>query len=679
MSAAKKADLCWGQRYMWLRYHQLPPRERHETHIVLHLEIAHDVTVANCRAAVNYLTRRHEALRTTYHLDGGDPYQHVHSPAAFPLIHATTEKDGTAAPGEVVEKLTTTEFDLSTEWPIRVCVITTAGVPKQLVLVLNHLAVDMWTVRKIKRELKVQCAGFGSRRPASLEPVRHQPMDLTRYESSREAAAVAETAKAFWREELARLPADTFGARRVHDAEPVARGATLTSPSMLDASRRIGARHQVWPSLVHVTAYTMLMAAYTESGTVGHLSFSGNRESSPYSDVMTCMFSPMLVRVDCNDDPTFSQLLRRVTDRFERAQAHSYAPYDEVAELVSRESTRRGQAVRIGSELNFIKQQSRDSKARRTRFTWSPAPTGWAHHGGDTYFRVDEWRDAVVVTLNAVSTVMDADSMERFLRGYEAVIQAHDDPSADLRISDVARLAGFTPPPPAGGRMAGAGDDLVDLDLVEAVLALHPAVRAARVSTDGTGGLVAHVVAGEPVTPARLRTHFLGHVYDHHPVRCPDRFQIVHQTPEGVRTEAEGDGRSAEPTSPMGEAEQTLAAVVGQVNGLGDADLSASYTDAGGRALRIPRVLAVLADHGWQGIRVHELASARPLRALAGRLTPVPGAGPFLPHLAGTAPGPGTERPPSGPAPARYRSGRVTRVPEQAHRVAPALAEEIAR
>ncbi|MEV7966986.1 condensation domain-containing protein [Sphaerisporangium sp. NPDC088356] len=548
MSAAKNANLCWGQRYMWLRYHQLPPRERHDTHIVLHLEMPYDVTFAHCRTAVNYLTRRHEALRTTYHLDGdGDPRQRVHSPAAVPVIQVTTERDGTAAPGEVVEKLTTTEFDLSTEWPIRACVITTGGVPKQLVLVLNHLAVDVWTVRQIKRELKVQCAGFSSRRPAALEPVRHQPMDLTRYESSPEAAAMAGRAMAFWREEISKLPADTFGARRVHDAEPSARGATLTSPSMLDASRRIGARHQAWPSLVHVTAYTMLMAAYTGSGTVGHLSFTSNRDSGQYSDVMTCMFSPLLMRVDCHDDPTFTELLRRVARHFERAQANSYVPYDEVVELVSRESSRRGQDVRIGSELNFIKQASRDTKARRTKFTWSATPSGWAHHGGDTYFRIDEWRDAVVVTLKAVSTVMDADAMERFLRGYEAVFQAHDDPSADLRISDVARLAGFAPPPPAG-------DDLAGLGRIEA--------------------------AGD---------------------------------------EAAGD----EAATPMGEAERILAAVVRQVNGLDDVDLSGSYTAAGGRALRIPGVLAALAGHGWEGISVHQLTSARPLRALAARLTPI--------------------------------------------------------
>ncbi|MCA2220984.1 condensation domain-containing protein [Nonomuraea aurantiaca] len=529
MSAAKNANLCWGQRYMWLKYHRLPPGERHDTHIVLRLAIPHDVTVANCRAAINYLTRRHESLRTTYHLDPGpEPRQQVHPPAALPILLATTERDGTPAPAEIVERLGATAFRLDADWPIRACVITTGGVPKQIVLVLNHLAVDAWTVREIKRELTVQCAGFSSRRPAALEPVRNQPSDLARHESSAEATAVAARSLAYWGEEIARLPADPFAARRTPDREPVARSATLTSPSLLDAVRRIAATDQVWPSLVHVTAYTAMMAAYTGLGTVAHLSFSGNREPGPYAGVMTCMFAPMLVTVDCHDDPTFAQLLRRVAERFELARTHSSVPYDEVVELVSREGSRRGRPVRLGSEVNFIKQRSSEARARRTTFTWKPVPTAWAYEEMDTYFRIDEWRDAVVVGFHARSSVMGAGDMERFLRGYETVLLA----GADIRISDVTRLADFSTPAP-------------------------------------------------------------------------------HSTPVRDRTSENAP-----------EAEEALAEVVRQVNGLSEVDLSDSYTLAGGRALRIPRVLALLAAHGWAGASVHHLAGPQPLRALARKLTP---------------------------------------------------------
>ena len=56
----KTADLCWGQRYIWLRHHQLPPEARHEAHIVCNFDMPPGVRVAGIRSMLNYLVRRHE-------------------------------------------------------------------------------------------------------------------------------------------------------------------------------------------------------------------------------------------------------------------------------------------------------------------------------------------------------------------------------------------------------------------------------------------------------------------------------------------------------------------------------------------------------------------------------------------------------------------------------------------
>lgn len=450
LSAVKSANLCWGHRYMWLRMHQLPPEHQHESHILLRFQILPSLTLANIRAMLLSLTRRHEALRTTFPLDGG-PRQRVHAPGPWPIVLASVERDGTPRPADVIEELTSRPFDLAAEWPIRACVITRDGAPQQVVIVFNHLAVDMWTLERIEQELWAQAQGLTSRRPASLPPVRQQPTDLARWEASADAAVAAARAMAYWEEQISRLQADPFAARRraapTEEARPgEARHATLTSPALLEAGRRIATRHQVWPSAVHVAAHTALMAAYTGQSSVGQLAFSGNREAHPYPDVLTCMFSPMLVRVDCSDDPPFSELLRRVTSGSEQAAQHAYVPYDEVVELASREGSRRGEPVRLGSEVNFLNQRTLTYRGRRTTLTWNRPPEAWAHHGGDTYLRIDEWRDAVVLALQAASSVMDAGAVEAFLRGHEALVLAHDDPATDLRISQVAALAGFDSP-----------------------------------------------------------------------------------------------------------------------------------------------------------------------------------------------------------------------------------------
>ncbi|MFG1709968.1 condensation domain-containing protein [Nonomuraea sp. M3C6] len=515
----KSASLCWGQRYMWLRVHQLPPAHQHETHVVLRFEVPAGVTAAQCRAMLTYLARRHEVLRTTYHLEP-EPEQRVDPPRALPVSEVTTERDGTAGPAEVLEELSRRPFDLAGEWPIRACLITTGGVPKQCVLVLNHLAVDVWTVGKLRRELRTQALGFVSRRPAALPPVRHQPSDLARHEASADAAIVATRAMAYWQEEVARLPRDPFALRRGPAREPAARHATLISPALLDTGRRVAGRYGVWPSLVHFAAYTAMMALYTGQESVGFLTFVSNRESHPYPDVMTCMFSPMLVRVDCADDPAFGELLGRVSETFDRAKEHSYLPYDKVVETVSREGSRRGGEVRLGSEVNFIKQRTEEYGGRRTAFTWNPVPGSWAHCGLDTYLRVDEWRDAVSLSLHAASSVMDAAAVERFLRGMEALVLAHDDPAADLRITEAARLSPFapraTPPlPPAPVISAVPSGEAVQA-LIEAVrranslahidpsdsytLAGGQALRVPQVLAElgrrGWGGLTLHQLTG---------------------------------------------------------------------------------------------------------------------------------------------------------------------------------------
>jgi len=69
------------------------------------------------------------------------------------------------------------------------------------------------------------------------------------------------------------------------------------------------------------------------------------------------------------------------------------------------------------------------------------------------------------------------------------------------------------------------------------------------------------------------------------------------------------------------EAEAALLAITAQANNLAHVDPADSYITAGGRVLRLPRVLADLHDLGWTGATLDHLAGASPLRAVASRLT----------------------------------------------------------
>lgn len=550
MPAEKIAALLRGQRYVWLRHQHLPPDVRAESNIVRRLPVPEGTPLSTIRTTLNYLIRRHEGLRTTYHFDSdGEPRQVVHPPAPLSVPTVSTERDGTPGPAQVVAELSGTAFELAKEWPLRACVLTTGGQPTHIVLVLNHMALDAWSVELLEQELEALRAGAAAGRPAVLRPIRHQPLDLARHEASPEGRAARDRSAAYWRAELAGVPTDGLAARRrapdpagghplahAATAHPLAHAATLTSPALLEATRRIAERHHVWPSLVHLTAHAQALLAYTGAERLAHLFFTGNRESCACPDVLTCTFSPALISLDGSGERSFGDLLVQLAHRVEQAGAHADLPYDELLELLATESARRGTRVRVGAELNFLSHNTHRSRASRTVLTRQAEPTAWAAQGSDTLLRVYELRDAVVVGLNARASVLDGEAVIRFLRGYEALVLAQLDPAADLRRADVAALFDFASPEPA-----------------------------------------------------------------------------VHREPSGLPSAGTPD-RDLDRAA---EAGRVLALVVGQVNELPAVELAEDYVTAGGRALRIPRVQRLLAEHGWGGLNLDELLSGRPLAELA--------------------------------------------------------------
>lgn len=631
MPEVKSADLCWGQRYQWLHYQQAPEGTRQDAHIVVSRSLPDGTSVVDVRATLNYLARRHEVLRTVYDANARPwPRQRVQPPGALPMVVATTEQDGTPAAADVVHELSTTEFDLERDWPIRAGVVTTGGEPKRLVVVFNHVGFDDWSLEVFRREFETVLTAASARRRAALLPVAWQPADLARHESAR---TEAETGRAMghWREQLALAPADILARRRAalgpaRPGGPEAYNASLVSPGLLAASRDIAARWQVWPSAVHLAAYAVAMAAYTGEQVITPRWLVSHRDGGENISVMTCMFAPTLVPVDLSGDPGFGEVVRRTAAASGLAQEHAYAPYDEIVELTAREGFRRGRPVAEGSTMNFLTHITRSCGSRRERLTWNAEPVEWVRAGADTYVRVYEWSDGVSVALQASARVMSQEDVESFLRGYSRLLAAHQDPDTDLTVSQAVALFGYSPLPAA--RVLRVGPDAVDADACEALLLAHPAVRAARVGIEERG-LVAEVeadAAAAPaggLTPALLRAFVLATVEEHPSAACPAWFRVT-GSPDAPLLE--GDGREPAVAEPGDDAAapaapRALAAAVARVNELERVDLALSYTAAGGRVMRMSRVLTELREAGWGGVSMDELCGVRPLAALAASMS----------------------------------------------------------
>jgi hypothetical protein len=103
-------------------------------------------------------------------------------------------------------------------------------------------------------------------------------------------------------------------------------------------------------------------------------------------------------------------------------------------------------------------------------------------------------------------------------------------------------------------------------------------------------------------------------------LRVSEAAALIGFTPAKPRTTA--------PTEPertgTAPAERVLVDVVAEVNGLDGVDPARSYLGAGGRVLRLPRVVEALHERGWRTGLV-PFTTARPLSALAHELVPARG------------------------------------------------------
>ena len=632
----RQASLCWGQRHVWLNHHQLPPRERHELNLIISIGPEPGSTIDSLRQVFDLLVRRHEGLRSTHHIDrDGGPVQRVHPPRGrMPVACYDTTEHTPAELAALIAEFTAAEFVLDRDWPIRACIISTGSAPQRVIVVGHHTALDDWVMETLKREADELHAGILSRRPAALAPVRYHPVDLARYEASGEAARIHQRSREHWDRGLRDIPADLFAARR--SSGPQNRpgfSASLSSPAALSAARTLATRHGVFPSVVYHAVFTALLAAYTHSPMIGYRVFAGNRRSPRHADVLTCMFQPTLMCVDGSDNPSFTQLVRRGSTASAAALDNSYAAYDEILETVSRHSTERGMGIRLGTTFNHLRYPGKVRGGSRTVLTRNATPRAWSYLDEDCYLRVSEWRDCVVATLTASSAVISEDDLARFLRGFETLLTAAAGSDAELRVRDVAGLVGFDPAAPTPDAVL-VDHTLVDLNQVTECLNRCPGVRLAKVFAQHspTGGhlLTAYVVATDPALhPGALRNHLLGLMYDVPRVCCPHQFVICEREPAdpndqhawaGQPARVAGDGTTPFHCPPSTDEERLLGEAVESVNRTDRVSMADSYVVAGGRVLNIPRVQQVLRDKGYRTPSVYQIASGRPLRAIAAML-----------------------------------------------------------
>jgi Condensation domain len=215
--------------------------------------------------AVAGVSRRHEALRTTFGMRRRALHQFIHEPGATVATHRITDLRGAPDPERAVATQVR-EFlraDLDTASSPLATALWRLG-PEDQVLVLNihHLVTDAWSNMLISRDLAALYTAAVRGTPAMLPAVGWQQADFVRWQARHLAGGALTRHQAYWNDELrgAALPKlpdrrDQAGNRGRPTPGALMSHEWFALPADLITSLRATAREQ------RCTLFTLLLAA----------------------------------------------------------------------------------------------------------------------------------------------------------------------------------------------------------------------------------------------------------------------------------------------------------------------------------------------------------------------------------------------------------------------------------
>lgn len=307
------------------------------------LRLSGDLDRPALLAACRDVLARHGTLRTVYAERDGEPVGSL-LPAGQAARSAVTEEAVPAGLGRWIDETARRGFDIRVDPPVRMALGTASPTESVLVIVVHPLAADARSLTPLTRDLAYAYAARRTGRAPEWQPLplRYEDYALRQREllgSSGDPDSVVSRQAAFWREELAGIPAELALPRdRRRSAGAVGRGAVCRFHVGAELYREITAL----AAAGGVTVFTVLQAALAVTlqgfgaGDDIPLGTPVTDRCGDMSDGLVGFFgNTVVLRTDLSGRPSFRRLLRRTQEVGRAARANGDIPIEAVVRALN--------------------------------------------------------------------------------------------------------------------------------------------------------------------------------------------------------------------------------------------------------------------------------------------------------------------------------------------------------
>ena len=332
--------LSFAQQRLWF-LDQLDPGQATYT-MPFGVRLQGPLDVRALAASLHAIVRRHEVLRTTFPAVDGVPIQRIAetSPVSLPVIDlsglAPALADAAALAWARWEARQ--PFDLTAGPLIRVRLLRLAPATHELLVTLHHTVSDAWSLGILMRELTALYTASHTGAPASLAPLPVQYADVALGQRAWLQGAVLETQLAYWRTQLADVPALALPTDAPRPLVPDHTAAVVPfalEPELTAQLRALSRREGVTLFMTVLAAVQVVVGRLASQDDVAIGTDVAHRPHAETEGLIGLFVNELVLRTSLAGDPSVQTLLARVRATCLDAYGHQDLPFERLVEALA--------------------------------------------------------------------------------------------------------------------------------------------------------------------------------------------------------------------------------------------------------------------------------------------------------------------------------------------------------
>jgi amino acid adenylation domain-containing protein len=289
--------------------------------------------------ALQSIVSRHEVLRTAIATEGGIPYQLIQDVADWEMsiTDEPVYREDADTLDALISKLINTPFDLSAGYMLRANLIVLEEETHLLVVVIHHIASDLWSAGIIIKELAERYAAYVEDRLPQLAALPLQYADYALWERTWLVGEVLEKKLNYWKDKLSGVTTLNLPTDHIRPAIQSTRGAGrkfLLDKELSEQLKALSYEQGTTLFMTLLAAFKVLLYRYSGQGDICVGSPIAGRTQRETEVLIGFFVNTLALRSDLDGDPTFLSLLQQVKQTTLGAYDHQEVPFEKVVEVV---------------------------------------------------------------------------------------------------------------------------------------------------------------------------------------------------------------------------------------------------------------------------------------------------------------------------------------------------------